>query len=94
MPKLVKPLTTTEITKAKPKEKDYSLSDGYGLFLFVRVTGSKIWRFQYYKPIIKKRTIISLGSYPELSLADARVKRDEYRGLLAKNIDPQEHNFI
>ena len=94
MPKLVKPLTTTEITKSKPKDKDYSLSDGHGLFLFVRVTGSKIWRFQYYKPITKKRTIISLGSYPELSIADARGKRDEYRGLLAKNIDPQEHNLI
>lgn len=50
----VKPLSNSEINNAKPKEKDYSLSDGSGLFLLVRVTGSKIWRFQYYKPFTKK----------------------------------------
>lgn len=92
MARIVKPLTATEINNAKPKDKDYSLSDGNGLFLAITKI-SKIWRFQYYKPFSKKRTIISLGSYPALSLADARQKRDEYRGLLAQNIDPQEHNL-
>ncbi|MEX4039067.1 hypothetical protein MZA24_05240 [Haemophilus influenzae] len=58
---LVKPLSITEINNAKTKEKDYSLSDGQGLFLLVKMNGSKIWRFQYYKPISKKRTLISLG---------------------------------
>ncbi len=90
---LVKPLSITEINNAKPKEKDYSLSDGQGLFLLVRMNGSKIWRFQYYKPISKKRTLISLGVYPEISLKDARDIRDLYRSLLAKNIDPQDYRL-
>ncbi len=94
MAKTVKPLTVTEINNAKAKEKDYYLSDGHGLLLFIRKNSSKkIWRFQYYKPFSKKRTIISLGSYPELSLAAARQKRDEYRSLLAQDIDPQDHVF-
>ncbi|WP_439327580.1 tyrosine-type recombinase/integrase [Lonepinella sp. BR2357] len=88
----VKPLTNTEVEKSKSKDKDYSLSDGNGLFLFVRSNGSKLWRFQYYKPFSKRRTIISLGRYPELSLADARRMREEYRALLVKNIDPLAHN--
>ncbi|HHF6584870.1 TPA: integrase arm-type DNA-binding domain-containing protein [Haemophilus influenzae] len=90
---LVKPLSITEINNAKPKEKDYSLSDGQGLFLLVKMNGSKIWRFQYYKPISKKRTSISLGVYPEISLKDAREIRDLYRSLLAKNIDPQDYRL-
>ncbi|MFP4669504.1 integrase arm-type DNA-binding domain-containing protein [Pasteurella multocida] len=94
MAKIVKPLTVREINNAKAKEKDYYLSDGHGLLLFIRKNSSKkILRFQYYKPFSKKRTIISLGSYPELSLAAARQKRDEYRSLLAQDIDPQDHVF-
>lgn len=89
----VKPLSNSEINNAKPKEKDYSLSDGSGLFLLVRVTGSKIWRFQYYKPFTKKRTLISLGTFPEISLKEAREVRDLYRSLLAKNIDPQDYRL-
>ena len=89
----VKPLSNSEINNAKPKEKDYSLSDGSGLFLLVRVTGSKIWRFQYYKPFTKKRTLISLGAFPEISLKEAREVRDLYRSLLAKNIDPQDYRL-
>lgn len=90
---LVKPLSITEINNAKPKEKDYSLSDGQGLFLLVKMNGSKIWRFQYYKPISKKRTLISLGVYPDISLKDAREIRDLYRSLLAKNVDPQDYRL-
>ena len=89
----VKPLSNSEINNAKPKENDYSLSDGSGLFLLVRVTGSKIWRFQYYKPFTKKRTLISLGAFPEISLKEAREVRDLYRSLLAKNIDPQDYRL-
>ena len=90
---LVKPLSITEINNAKPKEKDYSLSDGQGLFLLVKMNCSKIWRFQYYKPITKKRALISLGAYPEISLKDAREVRDLYRSLLAKNTDPQDYRL-
>ncbi|MFZ7282445.1 tyrosine-type recombinase/integrase [Avibacterium avium] len=93
MSRTVKPLTTTQINNAKATDKDVSLSDGQGLFLLVKKSGSKLWRFQYYKPFSKKRTLISLGSYPEVSLSDARKKRDNYRKLLAENIDPQDHNI-
>lgn len=89
----VKPLSVTECNNAKPKEKEYSLSDGLGLFLLVRATGSKIWRFQYYKPFTKKRTLISLGAFPSVSLKEAREIRDLYRSLLAKNVDPLDYRL-
>lgn len=78
MARTVKPLTNTEVEKAKAKDKEYSLSDGNGLYLFIRTNGVKVWRFQYCKPFTKKRTNISLGIYPELSLADAIRIREEY----------------
>lgn len=85
-------LTNTKILNAKPKDKDYTLSDGQGLYLLVKSNGSKLWRFNYYD-LLKKRKLISLGSYPETSLLDARTKRDEYRALLAKDIEPQDYIF-
>jgi integrase len=88
---VTKPLTNTQIKQAKPKEKLYTLSDGGGLQLRIKPNGSKLWLFDYKRPYTKKRTCLSFGSYPDLPLADARRKRDEARGLLAKDIDPQEH---
>lgn len=85
------PLSDTKLKSAKPKDKDYTLQDGNGLYLLIKTTGSKIWRFNYYRPIPKKRVLISFGSYPTVSLLDARLKRENSRELLAKNIDPQEH---
>ena len=89
MPKVTTPLTDTEIKKSKPKSKEYTLSDGGGLILRIKPTGAKLWIFSYYHPLTKKRDKLGLGSYPELSLADVRAKREEYRQLLAKNIDPR-----
>ncbi|MBS7784455.1 integrase domain-containing protein [Providencia stuartii] len=85
------PLSDTKLKSAKPKDKDYTLQDGNGLYLLIKTTGSKIWRFNYYRPITKKRALISFGSYPTVSLLEARLKRENARELLAKNIDPQEH---
>ncbi|MFD2231366.1 integrase domain-containing protein [Alkalimarinus sediminis] len=84
-------LTNTEVDKAKPREKEYNLSDGEGLMLRVKPTGSKLWLFNYTRPFTKKRANISFGTYPELSLANARKKRTEARELLAEDIDPKEH---
>lgn len=89
MPRLTKRLTNTEVDKAKPKTKEYSLSDGDGLSLRIKPNGSKLWLFNYYHPTTKKRTNAGLGMYPAVSLAQARQKREEYRTLLAQNIDPQ-----
>lgn len=86
-----KPLTDTEIRTAKPKAKEYSLSDGKGLYLRIKPIGSKIWVFNYTRPITKKRANLGLGGYPDLPLADARRKAQEFRTVLANGIDPQEH---
>ncbi|XHN42578.1 Prophage integrase IntA [Lonepinella sp. MS14434] len=91
MPRTTKPLNATEISKAKTKDKDYKLADGQGLYLLVKSTGIKLWRFNYVKPVTNKRTDISLGIYPEVTLADARRKKEEYRTLLAQGIDPLIH---
>lgn len=91
MAKKIAPLTITQVKAAKPKEKEYTLSDGDGLLLRIRPNGTKSWMFNYQTPYTKKRVKISFGSFPELSLADAREKRAEARLLLTKNIDPGEH---
>ncbi len=91
MARKVHPLVDTEIKKAKPTDKPYTITDGQGLFLIVSPTGSKSWRFNYYRPISKKRAKIALGMYPEITLSDARTLRNEYKRLLANGIDPQEH---
>jgi hypothetical protein len=59
MPKVVAQLNDTQIKNAKPKEKDYQITDGQGLFLLVKTTGSKWWRFNYMSPIDNKRKLIS-----------------------------------
>ena len=93
MARITKPLTNTEVDRAKPKEKDYTLADGQGLYLLVKANSSKLWRFNYYQPFTnpKKRVLLGLGKYPEISLAQARKQRDEFLALLAQNIDPQSH---
>jgi integrase len=91
MARVTKPLTNTEVKQAKPKAKEFNLVDGDGLALRVKPNGSKLWVFNYFRPYTKKRTTLSFGSYPALSLADARNKRNTAKELLAKDIDPQEH---
>jgi len=91
MARITKPLTNTEVQQAKPKDKEFNLVDGSGLALRVKPNGSKLWIFNYYRPYTKKRTSLSLGSYPAVSLADARKKRTEAKELLAKDLDPQEY---
>ncbi|EAA6834103.1 tyrosine-type recombinase/integrase [Salmonella enterica] len=92
MPKVATKLTDTEIRKAKPTEKEFTLWDGDGLFLRIKPSGKKIWHLGYTVPLTKKRAKMSLGFYPYLTLAQARALRDEYLSLLAQGIDPQSHN--
>ena len=84
-------LTDTQIKSAKPKDKQYSLSDGDKLTLRVNPNGSKLWIVRYYKPFTKTRVNLSLGKYPDLSLKLARIKRDQINELLALDIDPKTH---
>jgi len=90
MARMTRPLTNNEILKAKPQEKDFTLHDGDGLFLLIKTSGKKLWRFRYQRPNSSSRTNLSLGSYPALTLAAARQMRDQYLSLLAQGIDPQK----
>jgi integrase len=80
------PLTDTAIRQAKPATKARKLFDGAGLFLQVSPQGGKWWRLKY--RFAGKAKLISLGIYPEVSLKQARDRRDEARKLLAEGIDP------
>jgi len=70
-------LTVIAVEKAKPREKSYRLADGKGLYLQVEKSGSKLWRFRY--SFGGKENMLTFGAFPEVSLADAREKRDEAR---------------
>lgn len=90
MPKVVIPLTDTEINKAKPKDKDYKLFDGEGLSIKITTIGRKIWLFDYYSPINGKRRTFTIGKYPTITLKEARFKKTELRAKVDKGIDPKE----
>jgi integrase len=83
------PLTDTAIRKAKPTDKVQRLFDAGGLYLEIAKTGGKWWRLKYRFDGKEKR--LSLGIYPDTSLATARDKRDAARKLLAAGVDPGEH---
>lgn len=89
MARTTRPLTNTEVLRSKAIDKDITLHDGDGLFMVVKTTGKKLWRFRYQRPATKQRTMIGLGAFPALSLADARRVRADYLSLLANGIDPQ-----
>ena len=78
-------LTQLKIQNAKHQDKPYKLADGHGLHLYVSPT-AKLWRFKY--RFLGKEKLLSIGPYPEVSLADARIKRDEARALLRQGTDP------
>jgi len=80
------PLTDTAVRNAKPQAKPYKLSDERGLHLEVRTEGGKWWRFRY--RFEGKEKMLSLGIYPDVSLKEARKRRDEARTMLAEGIDP------
>ncbi|MGG4609337.1 tyrosine-type recombinase/integrase [Providencia sp. Me31A] len=81
-------LTDIQIRKAKPKDKAYTLNDGNGLSLLIEPNGSKGWRFRY--RFAGKPKMISFGVYGQISLADARRKRDEAKKQLSDGIDPSD----
>lgn len=79
-------LNDTKIKKLKPMEKAYRIADQGGLCIEVRSTGAKLWRVRY--RFAGKASMISLGEYPTIGLADARQKQEEIKTLLANNVDP------
>lgn len=81
-------LNARQVDSAKPKEKTYKLADGGGLYLEVSTSGSRYWRLKYRFDGKEKR--LAFGVYPDVSLAGARIKREEAKKLLAAGIDPSE----
>lgn len=81
-------LNARQVDTIKPKEKIFKLTDGGGLYLQVNPNGSKYWRMKYRYAGKEKK--LSFGIYPDISLAEARTKRDEARKVLANDKDPGE----
>ncbi|WP_274371082.1 tyrosine-type recombinase/integrase [Morganella morganii] len=85
-------LTDAKLRTLKPKEKVYRLGDSAGLYIEVAVNGSRYWRMKY--RFLGKEKRLAFGVYPEVTLAEAREKRDAARKLLASGSDPAEAKKI
>jgi hypothetical protein len=83
-------LINTEAKRAKSKEKEFNLNDGDGLALRVKPNGSKLWIFTYYRSYTRIRTSLSFGTYPTITLAEARNRRKSALALLSQDTDPKE----
>ncbi|MBJ8952017.1 MULTISPECIES: tyrosine-type recombinase/integrase [Enterobacteriaceae] len=81
-------LNARQVDTAKPKDKPYKLADGGGLYLLVNPNGAKYWRLKY--RVAGKEKLLALGVFPDVTLADARAKRDEAKRGIAGGIDPNE----
>ena len=82
------PLSDIQIRNLKPREKAYKVSDFEGLFVLVKPNGSKLWQFKY--RMFGKERLLSIGIYPEVSLAQARKAKDAARADVAAGVDPSE----
>lgn len=82
------PLSEMAVRNAKPKERPYKLYDERGLFLLVNPNGSRWWRWKY--RYANREKLLSLGTYPDVSLKKARDRRDEARAQLVDDLDPAQ----
>jgi integrase len=88
VPRQATPLTDTKIKSLKAKNARYRVSDNGGLLLEVMPSGSKVWRYRY-TLFGKRQPALTIGGYPEISLADARRRRDEWARLVARGESPK-----
>jgi integrase len=84
----VKPLSDNQVKTLKPKDKEYKVADGDGLYLHIKANGSKLWRMRYY--LHGKGSMKSLGKYPEVSIKEARNKRDVYMEQVTSGTKPRD----
>ena len=80
------PLTDIKIRQAKPTDKPIKLADTAGLYLEIKPSGSKLWRYRY--RIAGRENLFAIGEYPQVSLADARKARDDARELIRQGRHP------
>ena len=86
------PLKDTQIRNAKPRERPYKLTDGAGLYIEIKPTGSKLWRFRY--RILGKENVFAIGAYPEVTIKAARVERDMARKLVRESVHPSHQRKL
>jgi integrase len=79
-------LTDIAIRNAKPGTKPSKLADGAGMFLLVTPAGGKLWRLKY--RLDGREKLLAMGAYPDITLSEARKRRDEARALIAQGKDP------
>lgn len=82
------PLTDAKVKSFKPKDKQYKKSDSLGLYLLVHPNGSKYWRLKY--KLYGKEKVYSIGTYPQITLTEAREARDNAKKQIKKGIDPTQ----
>ena len=83
-----------KVEYAKPREKEYNLGDGGGLYLRIKPSGNKNWIFNYIHPITRKKNNIGYGSYPNITLSDARKIAEKDRLLLSQHKDPKHEKEL
>lgn len=88
MTKRAQATTDTAIRNAKPEAKPYKMTAGQGMYLLVNANGSKLWRLKYRH--LGKEKVLSFGAYPDVTLSQARLKREQARQQIADGIDPSE----
>jgi integrase len=93
MPKLIAPLTDIQLRNAKPMDKPYKLSDGGGMYVEVMPNGSKFWRMKV-RQASGKESRLTFGSYPEVSLLQARTERAKAKQQQAAGLDPAQSKRI
>lgn len=93
MPKLIIPLTDTQVRNAKPADKPYKLADGGGLYLEVTPRGAKLWRMKV-RQANGRESILSFGAYPGVALIDARAARANAKQQQMAGIDPVQSKRI
>lgn len=84
----VKPLSDNQIKALKPRDKEYKVADGDGLYIHIKPIGSKLWRYRY--TLDGKLSTKAIGKYPQTSLKEARSKRDEYAKMVSSGTKPQD----
>jgi integrase len=83
------PLTDSAIRSLKPRAKPFKVADEKGLYLQVTPAGGRLWKLKF-RTVTGAEKKLSLGAYPDISLKDARERRDDARATLAKGVDPAE----
>jgi integrase len=94
MPITLNKLNSMQVEYAKPRKKEYNLGDGGGLYLRIKSSGNKNWIFNYIHPITRKKNNIGYGSYPNITLSDARKIAEKDRLLLSQQKDPKHEKEL